>query len=57
MTNPGAMSQVCNPSYLGDGDQEDSGSKSAWANGFWDPISTNDWEAQTGGLRSKPAKA
>jgi hypothetical protein len=28
----------CNPSYSGGRDQEDHGSKTAWANSSWDPI-------------------
>jgi hypothetical protein len=30
---------ACNPSYSGGRDQEDHGSKPAWANSFWDPTS------------------
>jgi hypothetical protein len=32
---------ACNPSYLGVRDQEDPGSKPAWANNSWDPILKN----------------
>jgi hypothetical protein len=28
---PGTVAHTCNPSYLGGGDQEDQGSKPAWA--------------------------
>jgi hypothetical protein len=31
------MTHICNPSYLGDWDQEDNGSRLAWANSSWDP--------------------
>jgi hypothetical protein len=32
------MAHICNPRYLGGRDQEDHGSKPAWANSLWDPI-------------------
>jgi hypothetical protein len=32
---------TCNPSYQGGGDQEDHGSRPAWAKSSQDPISTN----------------
>jgi hypothetical protein len=35
------VSHACNPSYLGDRDQEDHGSKPAWANSLRDPILKN----------------
>jgi hypothetical protein len=34
------VSHACNPSYSGGRDQEDHGSKPAWANGSQDPIPT-----------------
>jgi hypothetical protein len=33
------VAHTCNPSYLGGRDQEDQGSKPAWANSLRDPIS------------------
>jgi hypothetical protein len=33
------VAHTCNPSYSGGKDQEDRGSKPAWANGLRDPIS------------------
>jgi hypothetical protein len=33
------VAHACNPSYSGGRDQEDRGSKPAWANSFRDPIS------------------
>jgi hypothetical protein len=33
------MAHACNPSYLGDRDQEDGSSKLVWANSSRDPIS------------------
>jgi hypothetical protein len=35
------VAHACNPSYSGGRDQEDHGSKSAWVNSSWDPISKN----------------
>jgi hypothetical protein len=32
------VAHACNPSYSGGKDQEDCGSKPAWANSSWDPI-------------------
>jgi hypothetical protein len=32
------VTHTCNPSFSGSRDQEDCGSKSAWANSSWDPI-------------------
>jgi hypothetical protein len=32
------MAHACNTSYSGGRDQEDIGSKPAWANGFQDPV-------------------
>jgi hypothetical protein len=37
------MAQSCNPSYLGNGDQEDGGLWPAWATNLQDSISTSDW--------------
>jgi hypothetical protein len=34
------VAHAYNPSYSGGSDQEDHGSKPAWANSLWDPIST-----------------
>jgi hypothetical protein len=33
------VAHACNPSYFGDRDQEDRGSRPAWANSLRDPIS------------------
>jgi hypothetical protein len=33
------VAHTCNSSYLGDWDWENHGSKPAWANSLWDPIS------------------
>jgi hypothetical protein len=33
------VTQACNHSYSGGSDQEDHGSKPAWANSWWEPIS------------------
>jgi hypothetical protein len=37
----GTVAQSYNPSYLGGENQEDQGSRSAWAKSSQDPISTN----------------
>jgi hypothetical protein len=39
--SPALMAHAYNPSYSGGRDQEDCGSKPAWANKLWDPISKN----------------
>jgi hypothetical protein len=39
LTLPAPVIHACNPSYSGDRDQEDSGSKPAWANSSQDNIS------------------
>jgi hypothetical protein len=36
---PMSVTHACNPSYSGGRDQEDLGSKPAWANSLQDPIS------------------
>jgi hypothetical protein len=38
LTSQAAVAHSCNPSYSGDRDQEDHGSKPAPANSLWDPI-------------------
>jgi hypothetical protein len=39
----GAVFHICNPSYLGDGDQEDHGLRPAQGKASRGPISTNGW--------------
>jgi hypothetical protein len=39
-----------NPSYSGGRDQGDHGSKPAWANSVWDPISKNPSQKRAGGV-------
>jgi hypothetical protein len=36
--SPAQEPYTCNPNHLGDGDQEDQGSRPAGTNSFWDPI-------------------
>jgi hypothetical protein len=40
-TRQAPVAHPCNPSYSGGRDQEDCGSRSAWANSSRDPISKN----------------
>jgi hypothetical protein len=42
-TRPGVMAQAYNPSYSGDRDQEESGSRLALAKNLQDSVSTNSW--------------
>jgi hypothetical protein len=58
------MAQACSTNYLGGGEREDHGSRSAQAKSLWDPILTNDWvwlcvpvipEAQAGRSQSRLA--
>jgi hypothetical protein len=43
------VAHTCNPSYSGSRDQEDHGSKPAWANSSRDPISKNPSQKRAGG--------
>jgi hypothetical protein len=52
------LPQACNPSYLGGWDWEDHGSRPAWANISWDPISKitrAKWMIDCGSSCSVPA--
>jgi hypothetical protein len=44
------MAHACNPSYSGGRDQEDRGSKPAWANSSQDPISKTPSQKRAGEL-------
>jgi hypothetical protein len=44
------VAHVCNPSYSGGRDQEDQGSKPAWANSWRDPMSKNPSQKRAGGV-------
>jgi hypothetical protein len=44
------LAYACNPSYLGGWDWENRGSRPAWANSPWDPISKITREKWTGGV-------
>jgi hypothetical protein len=44
------LAHTCNPGYSGGKDQEDCGSKPAWANSSQDPISKNPSQKKTGGV-------
>jgi hypothetical protein len=43
------VGHTCNPSYLGDQNQEAQGSRPTWTNSSWDPISKITREKRTGG--------
>jgi hypothetical protein len=49
------VAHTCNPSYSG-GDQEDHGSKPAWANSLRDPIKSTQHRRTTNHLRKKSKK-
>jgi hypothetical protein len=51
---PALVAQVCNPSYSGGRDQEDSSWKPSWANSSPDPISKNLQKARGIGPELKP---
>jgi hypothetical protein len=40
------VAHTCNPSYSGGRDQKDGGSKPAWVNSVWDPISKQQQQQQ-----------
>jgi hypothetical protein len=44
------VAHTCNPSYSGGRDQEDQGSKPAWANSLQDPILKNPTQKRAGGV-------
>jgi hypothetical protein len=51
----GGVAHTCNPSYSGDRDQEDHGSKPYWANSLQDPISKNPSQNnRAGGVAQAP---
>jgi hypothetical protein len=55
--NQTPVTNICNPSYSGGRDQEDLGSKPAWANSSWDPISKKPFFKKKGwwsGSRCRP---
>jgi hypothetical protein len=50
------VAHACNPSYSGGRDQEDLGSKPAWANRSRDPIPKNPSQKRAGGVVQKKKK-